>query len=582
MMKIFQESPMKFQLTKPLLLFVLLFCNSFVKAGLYYELKLEEKVANAQYIVAGTVTKIETIRNADLEIMTRYVVEVSDIFKTDNPQLENITVTTTGGFLAEEGAMGDCFYYPQIGDNGIFFIQRKNKENRLYGEKQGFVAIDASTGTYFDFFHHYPNGEASYLPQLLQLCPTPIKRLSKPPVVQEKQITLVNITSIQPLTETAGTGSLLTIKGIGLGANQLAGTLYFTNANDGGNTFISVPAELIVKWTDTEVVCKIPAQAGTGKIRIETATGFDISSQTLTLKAARINTGESSSLYESRLVKRNPNGGYLLNKNEKFALDANAALAVKNALIQWRCQTGINWTMGKNTSITGTARDTINSISFDDKGQLPAGAIGLCYSYFKSCGSNVWYLDEFDMLFKENFNWYYGDGNPAVSQYDFYTVALHEFGHAHQLGHVIKSTDLMHYSIAPGEQKRSISNENADLCYEIVSESVSKNTCDYDAHLSIPPSVCSDEKYGFFKPLIYPNPAADKITVELFFSDKKTVTLQLYSINGDLVMEKQYTPPNAERLSLEIPMRENNLNAGVYVLKIFGELELATEKIILY
>jgi hypothetical protein len=29
-------------------------------------------------------------------------------------------------------------------------------------------------------------------------------------------------------------------------------------------------------------------------------------------------------------------------------------------------------------------------------------------------------------------------------------------------------------------------------------------------------------------------------------------------------------------------MRENNLNAGVYVLKIFGELELATEKIILY
>lgn len=581
-MKIFQESPMKFQLNKTHLLIILLFCHSLVKAGLYYELKLEEKVANAQFIVAGKVIKIETIRNTDQQILTQYVVEISAIFKSDTSALERITLTTTGGFLEDEGASGDCFHYPQPGDEGIFFIQRKNNENRLYGEKQGFVAIDYSTGTYYDFFHHYPNGDTSYLPQLLQLCPTPIKVLSKPPVAQEKQITLVNITSIQPLTETAGTGSLLTIKGIGLGANQFAGTLYFTNANDGGNTFFSVPPELIVKWTDTEVISKIPALAGTGKIRIETATGFDNSSQILTLKAARINTGENSALYESRLVKRNPNGGYLLNKNEKFALDANASLAVKNALIQWRCQTGINWTLGKNTSITGTARDTINSISFDDKGQLPAGAIGLCYSYFKSCGSNVWYLDEFDMLFKENFNWYYGEGNPAVNQYDFYTVALHEFGHAHQLGHVIKSTDLMHYSIAPGEQKRSISNENADLCYEIVSEGVSKNTCDYDAHLSIPPSVCSDEKYGFFKTLIYPNPAAEKISIDLFFTDKNTITLQLYSINGELVMEKQYTPPNAERLSLEIPMRENNLNAGVYVLKIFGELELATEKIILY
>jgi hypothetical protein len=582
MKKITQQYPMKYPLIKRLLIFLFLFQVSQLQASLYYELSIAEKATKSHYIVEGSVSFIKVTRDINNQIVTRYTVEIARKFKTDNPILNAVEITTSGGVTDGEAAIGDCFHYPKINDYGIFYIQKKNGEFRLFGEKQGFININKGNSDYSDFFHLYPDGENSYLPLLLAHCPNAELNNLTFNNSAPKNIAMVNITSIQPLIETAGTGSLLTIKGIGLGANQSNGTLYFTNADDGGFSLFSLPNELITKWTDTEIVAKIPAKAGTGKIRVETASGFDVSSQTLTIKAARMNTGESSILYESRLVKRNPNGGYLLNKNEKFALDENSALSIKNALTKWRCQTGVNWTIGKNTLISGTYRDTVNTISFDDKGQLPAGAIGLCYSYYKSCGSNVWYLDEFDMIFKEDFNWHYGDGNPAANQYDFFTVALHEFGHAHQLGHVIKPTDLMHYSISPGEQKRDISNENSDLCYEIVSESVSKNTCDFAAHLSIPQSVCTDERFGFFSPLIYPNPANGQFNVELYFNDKSTVTLQLFRVNGQLVFEKQYTPPNPERIAIDIPMQENNLNAGVYVLKIFGEFEMATQKIILY
>ena len=573
---------MKLQAANSLLLFML-FCLSFhAKASLYYELSLEEKVKNAHVIVEGKVISIQSHKDPDNQIITQYIIDISRKFKSNVPVQKTILISTMGGVLGDEAAFADCFFYPHLYDYGIFFIEQKKELNCIYGEKQGFVKIDPSTGSYTDFFHQYSDGKNSWLSKLLSLCPDAENIRSEVETSQPKNIALVNISSIQPLTETAGTGAQLTIKGLGLGANQFSGTLYFTNANDGGLTYIAAPNELIVKWTDTEIVCKIPAQAGTGRIRIENAGGFDVSGQILTIKAARLNTGENNALFESRLVKRNPNGGYLLNLNERFSLDENSSKTLSAALSQWRCETGVNWTIGKNSGITGTSRDTINLVCFDEKNQLPAGAIGLCYSYYKSCGSNVWYLDEFDMLFKENFNWYYGEGTPAMNQYDFYTVALHEFGHAHQLGHVIKSSDLMHYSISPSEKKREISPENSDICYEIISESVTKNTCDFTAHQLIPKSVCADVKFGFFTPLIYPNPAPGQFNVELFFNDNKTVTLQLYSITGQLVFEKHYSPPNPERLMVDIPMKENNLNSGVYVLKIFGEFELATKKIILY
>jgi len=55
------------------------------------------------------------------------------------------------------------------------------------------------------------------------------------------------------------------------------------------------------------------------------------------------------------------------------------------------------------------------------------------------------------------YSWQYGTAAPTSSQYDFESVALHELGHAHGLGHIINSTQVMHYSVSNGASKRTLS-----------------------------------------------------------------------------------------------------------------------------
>jgi hypothetical protein len=75
------------------------------------------------------------------------------------------------------------------------------------------------------------------------------------------------ITSFSPGTSRAGTvvaGDQITINGNGFGASP--GTVYFTNADDGGATFISSsqPSD-IISWSDNSITVKVPSAAGKGQ-----------------------------------------------------------------------------------------------------------------------------------------------------------------------------------------------------------------------------------------------------------------------------------------------------------------------------
>ncbi|MEO0471800.1 MAG: IPT/TIG domain-containing protein, partial [Bacteroidota bacterium] len=78
-----------------------------------------------------------------------------------------------------------------------------------------------------------------------------------------------SITSFTPTTETAGTGDQITITGTNFGAT--AGTVFFSNADDGGATFVSAAAAQIVSWADTEIDVVVPSGAGTGPIIVQDA-----------------------------------------------------------------------------------------------------------------------------------------------------------------------------------------------------------------------------------------------------------------------------------------------------------------------
>ncbi|MGB0432330.1 MAG: T9SS type A sorting domain-containing protein, partial [Bacteroidia bacterium] len=153
----------------------------------------------------------------------------------------------------------------------------------------------------------------------------------------------------------------------------------------------------------------------------------------------------------------------------------------------------------------------------------PTGALAVTFSMWSGCFNSTtkdlhWYLDDVDMVFDDvlsnNRTWNKELRDPTADEYDLESVALHELGHAHQLGHIIDATGVMHYSIKNGEKKRLL-NDKVDVvagldvmqystdttgCSDVFAMVAIKNNCkltnivDVDAVFTISDNVlCVDD-----------------------------------------------------------------------------------------
>lgn len=306
-------------------------------------------------------------------------------------------------------------------------------------------------------------GQTAKTPQGLAF--TPRSSFAPPPVADV-------ITSFSPTTSYAGTivtSDYITISGSSFGA--AAGTVFYTNADDGGATSTSSGvATDNVSWSATSIQNKIAASAGTGPINVN---GVMTSGTNLTVDYAHLNINSNYSGFGSstrqRYYLRNKNGlgGYTYTYNSSFYLNTAAVNAFERALLLWRCSSFINWrTTSTTSSVSSSVSDGINLILFD--ATLPAGVLGRATSRFLGLGNGacnldntVWWLDELDIQFYPDppvsgFPWQFGPASPSFSEYDFESVALHELGHHHGLGHVINTGLVMHFSLANGEEKRTL------------------------------------------------------------------------------------------------------------------------------
>ena len=140
--------------------------------------------------------------------------------------------------------------------------------------------------------------------------------------------------------------------------------------------------------------------------------------------------------------------------------------------------------MGAPTNSTElNASNPPNLILFtNDVNTLPSGVLGRTNSWFISCDGVNWLLDGFDIIFRQTgtggINWNFSEDDPCSGCYDFESVALHELGHAHLLGHVINSDQVMHYSIVNGRKKRDLEATSSIMgAREILDEKKGENLC---------------------------------------------------------------------------------------------------------
>lgn len=477
----------------------------------YYPVSLEERVANSKHVVIGRLLSQESYWDRKHEnIYTLNTIQVTAYLK-GHLQDQQIGVITRGGTLEFEAMIS----YPSLQldpyNEYILFLQddnfvldhpgiRSSNPSLLqvepYADGQG--AITKQSGTYHDLLVLPELDEAQIMGQIKVLtmedARTPSGEKFTPRLgdtyplsdFAASQRGGMPITSFAPATTRTGTivpADFITITGSGFGA--AAGTVFYTNADDGGATFTSSGvASDNTAWADGSITNKPARRGGTGPINVN---GAMQSGSNLTVQYAHLDINSTFSGFGSstrqRYYLRNMDGGggYSFQYNTTFNTDVAAKAAFERAIDTWRCATFVDFQpSATTTAIAVAALDGVNAVVYEVG--LPAGVLGRATSRFSGSGNagcnlanTVWWTAEIDVEFKPNppsagFTWEFGPTNPSASEFDFESVALHELGHAHGLGHVIAPGTVMHFALTNGANVRTltandIAGGNAKMAY---------------------------------------------------------------------------------------------------------------------
>ncbi len=444
---------------------------------------LDSRIHACEFLIYGEVIDQEAAWDGEgRAIVTYHTLKVHKTYKGAVVS-EEITLLTLGGIVGNEMTKVDPSLKLEVGDRGLFTLNhyqgcrllRETAYQPTYSTLS-YVKHDNYANIYIDGRNTYDKSELEF--QITSVLDSEVK-LPGFKGNQQFPMLMPSISNITPLNRKAGIGDTITITGLNFGAT--AGTVFFRNADSGGSNFIGTTAAHIVSWSATSIVVEVRSRAGNGTIFIQDNGGVlsPISSQSLNIEYNVSNVTDSGGQHHrTYLVDDAADGdmGYKFvyststaNMGVDFTNVSGAMESFERALASWQTQGysiyADNGGCG-TTSIQCDSDDGVNIVSFDsDSCALTGSVIGTAYSQFQKCGSSEWELTGIDVIFRRNgtgVTWEFGPANPSGSESDFETVALHEIGHTHQLGHVINSGAVMHFSITNGTTNRVLGTEDVN------------------------------------------------------------------------------------------------------------------------
>ena len=472
---------------------------------------LNQRVSNSSLVIEGKVINQTSFWNPNhSNIFTSNLIEVYKTFKSNSSAY--IEIITEGGTVGNDKEVVKPSLELSIGDVGVFTLNSNTLPSQFgkpvyeaFASAQGFIKYNVSENEANEPFKKYLNITTNLYLEIQQstLSNYNVVKSINPfalPTVNSTQA-VAAITGFSPTTITAGTFSVLTINGSAFGATQGTSFVEFKNADDGGATYIRPHASQYVLWSATQIQVMVPttssvsATAGSGTIRVDVGGVKTTSTASLTVQYAHINVFSNGSLpntvYNTRHVNKQA-GGYVWQMYTTFDSNAPAKASFLRAFQSWRCGTYINWTTGTTTTVNVAANDGTNVIRFDVGTELPAGVLGCCTNYFSGCGTQpnqTWFVTELDIVFDSGTSWNYGPATSATLM-DFESVAVHELGHGHELGHVIKTTEIMNFSIGAGQTKRTLSTNDLAGGNAVMARNLSGGVCAIPAMTSLTASNC--------------------------------------------------------------------------------------------
>lgn len=564
------------------------------------KVSLEKQIENSSLVVEGKVISKKSFWDAENKhIYTANTIEVYKVFKGEPvATIEVITPGGTVGLFAERVTPSLNLYTDAV---GVFTLYPSNvqmkasdksgvKQFKPYGSSQGFYKYSLHENVAANVFNKKQGISASFYDEIRSYTKSKYIELSNfdaqatySKASQSKATLAPSGITFSPTTITAGTKSILTINGTGFGTTK--GKVSFRNADDGGATFIDALSTQILTWNNTQITVEVPSEAGTGPVMVTDAApspASDVSASNLTISYSEINVVQNGGnlAYRVQHVNDNGSGGYTFQLFTDFNNNTAAKAAFTRAHDSWRCQTGINWTIGDTTSIDVAASDETNVIRFDNGAELDPTELGRTSYYYSGCGTapNInWYVTEMDFVFDDTTDWNFGPApTPAViGKYDFESVALHELGHGHQLGHVIDGDDVMNYALQFALDRRVLGTSNITVASAIQTRSTTAQICGQPV-MTNHPCYLSVEEAALNEAInIYPNPTKGQFNVQ----NTSLINLEkvvVYDVSGRLILKTDML--NAPRIKT---INLLGASRGMYFVSIYSDKAMITKKIIL-
>jgi hypothetical protein len=440
-------------------------------------LGIDQHFQDCELVAEGEVTGIRAFETDNLDfIFTAYQIRLTKIFKGQCTS-DTLEIVEVGGTVGSRLIRAIPAVELRLGETGTFFLRDFNQDRvrqvafpfptyRAFANKQSVYSYNFRDQLVSGVFDQYPLG--NWYARLENISHTPyqvIGPLTIPSFPSQRM--MATISGFTPSSISAGTYSALTINGSGFGATMGTSTVQFKAASDPNSNWFSATPIHIQSWSNTQIVVWVPAEAGTGEIQVVVGGTPTTSTQILTVLFNEFNfeylIPPTTWLIQCHHQNDNGMGGYTFNYQTEFNANAAARSSFERALDSWRCATDINWVIGPTTAIDVTAEDGSNVIRWDDANELDPNTAGQVFFYENLCFSPDYtsqHIREIDIRFNDALpaplTWEFGPGNPSMTEIDFETVAVHELGHAHLLGHVINSALVMHRQVDVGQVKRNL------------------------------------------------------------------------------------------------------------------------------
>lgn len=496
---------------------------------------LDEQLQQADKILEGRVTEQTSFVGHDGNIHTTNHIEVYRVFKGDVGFDEE--VITDGGVYGELMQIVTPSVQFKVGDYGVMALRAD--ENRSFASlATTFYSIDEGSSMVYGLAGiRTREGLYELISRSLGSATIELRRIPLDMIEAENSSYKIapQLSSVYPLDVTAGTQAVITINGQGFGNEQGSGYVAFRNANDGGQSFVSLQSgPHYLSWSDTEIQLYVPSAtlydntvAGTGEVQVRSDNGQVVTSaQQLAVDYAKSEVVYNEQLNSTMLVGMQ-NGGYEFSINENLNAFLGGREMIDNSLEKWACNTGVNYRLAESVvPITNWAHDGVNLIGLSESGQLPSYLLGKTITTFSGCGTPEglqWNLIEIDVLLNADINWWAQEGQPGTNSFDLETSILHELGHAHLLQHNNNQSSPMYFQLTSGAMRRDL-DQMTDIAggdFVVEQAAFTDHTCGDPQHsafdqtacnLSLINTIAETERSAWS---VFPNPFQNEVTISV-------------------------------------------------------------------